>query len=470
MRFGPDMGLSTAGAGPVMPRAISFAILVMLGLLAMGLYRARQRPRPGEVAVRVLIGTVIGGTCFVLFFWLVPELNTGRGALIGGMIIACITLCASRLLLLPMIDRNPVKTRVLILGAGRTALKIGKLRRASDRRGFDVIGYVDFGGGNHSLTAKDNSLLKPVIPTDVLTDFAGIDEVVVALDERRGALPTEMLLYIKSRGIPVIDILTFLERETGRIDLDLFSPGWFVYTKVGFTDGIYRAIKRLADIFLATLIFSLTLPIFLAVMLMIVVEEGFPARIFFRQRRVGLGGREFRLLKFRSMKINAESQTGPLWSVKDDDRVTLVGKLIRRFRIDELPQLFNVIKGEMSIVGPRPERPEFVDLLNDKIEMYNVRHSVRPGLTGWAQLNFPYGASVTDAREKLSYDLYYIKNASPLLDMLVFLQTIEVVIWGKAVSMAGSMSANEEPPKLDETKTPAPGIAKLEPRSHKKSA
>jgi sugar transferase (PEP-CTERM system associated) len=373
-------------------------------------------------------------------------------------------------MLLPMIDRSPVKTRILVLGTGRTALKIGKLRRAADRRGFEVVGYVDYGGPNRPLTAADNSLLRPIIPADAAADFVGMDEVVVALDERRGTLPTEMLLAIKSRGIPVTGILTFLERETGRIDPDLLSPGWFVYTEVGFTDVIYRGIKRLTDILLSSLIFALTVPIFLAVTLMICIEDGFPAGVFYRQSRVGLGGREFRVLKFRSMTINAESESGPLWSVKDDDRVTLVGKLIRRFRIDELPQLFNVIKGEMSIVGPRPERPEFVDLLADKVPMFNVRHSVRPGLTGWAQLNFPYGASVTDAREKLSYDLYYIKNASPVLDMLVFLQTIEVVIWGKAVSMAGSISANEEPPKLDEIKTPTPVIAKLEPHSHKKSA
>jgi lipopolysaccharide/colanic/teichoic acid biosynthesis glycosyltransferase len=267
-----------------------------------------------------------------------------------------------------------------------------------------------------------------------------------------------------------MDILSFLERETGRMDIDLLSPGWFIYTKVGFTDATYRGIKRLTDILLSTLIFALTLPIFLVVILTIWIEDGVQARIFFRQSRVGLGGRQFCLLKFRSMNIDAESETGPLWSVKDDDRVTLVGKLIRRFRIDELPQLFNVLKGEMSIVGPRPERPEFVHLLTDKVPMFNVRHSVRPGLTGWAQLNFPYGASVTDAREKLSYDLYYIRNASLLLDMLIFLQTIEVVVWGKAVSMAGSNGHHETVPEFNERREPSPMISEFKPDAQKKSA
>jgi len=186
------------------------------------------------------------------------------------------------------------------------------------------------------------------------------------------------------------------------------------------------------------------LPLFIAIILTVWIEDGFSAPILYRQKRVGLGGRPFELLKFRSMRIDAESATGPQWASGDgDDRVTRVGKLIRRFRIDELPQLFNVLRGEMSIVGPRPERPKFVELLSAEIPMFGVRHNMRPGLTGWAQLNFPYGASVTDAREKLSYDIYYIKNASLTLDLLIFLQTIEVVVWGKAISMAGSPRPRE---------------------------
>lgn len=464
------MGAAAQAIEPLAPRAITFTFCILLGLLAMGLYRARQRPRPRETAVRVLFGTAIGGFCYILFFYLLPELNTGRGIMIGGLVIACITLGTGRLLLLPLIDRNPVKKRVLVLGTGSAALKIGKLRRASDRRGFEVAGYVKFNGTDRSLTEKDNSLLRPIIPADAVADFAGIDEVVVALDERRGTLPVEILSDIKSRGIPVTDILSFLERETGRMDIDLVSPGWFVYTKVGFTDATYRGIKRLTDILLSTLIFALTLPIFLAVILTIWIEDGVQTRVFFRQSRIGLGGRQFCLLKFRSMNIDAESETGPLWSVKDDDRVTLVGKLIRRFRIDELPQLFNVLKGEMSIVGPRPERPEFAHLLSDKVPMFNVRHSMRPGLTGWAQLNFPYGASVTDAREKLSYDLYYIRNASLLLDMLIFLQTIEVIVCGKAVSMAGSNGHHETLREFNERRTRSPTASELESHAQKKSA
>lgn len=455
--------------GPVAPRALFFALWTMVGLLVMGMYRARQRPLPWETVARVIIGTAIGVFCCISFFWLVPELNTGRGVLSLAAIFASIMLCMGRLCLLPMLDRNPVKMRILILGVGPAALKIARLRRASDRRGFEIVGYIASNDIEWA-KAEENKMLRPIIRAEAVEAFDGMDEVVVALDERRGTLPTDILLGVKSRGIPVTDIVHFLERETGRIDHDLLSPSWFVYTDAGFTDVIYRGIKRCVDVLLSALIFTLTSPIFAAVMFMIWLEDGFKASVFYKQTRVGLGGRQFQLLKFRSMDNDAESESGPAWSPKGDDRITLVGKLIRRFRIDELPQLLNVIKGEMSIVGPRPERPEFVELLNAEVPMFNVRHSVRPGLTGWAQLNFPYGASVPDAREKLTYDLYYIKNSSLILDLLIFLQTIEVVIWGKAVSMAGSRKSTDVRSRIEVRPRPISANSKCETDVQKKSA
>lgn len=437
LRFHFNLAEAINSMGALPPRTIAYAFWIMIGLLATGLYRARQRPRTSETVARVLIGIAIGGFCFILFFFMFPTLNTGRGVVSLAMAFTCMTVCIGRLVLLPVIDRNPVKTRVLVLGVGPVAMKIARLRRASDRRGFEIVGYIASNDFERAM-AEQNKLLRPVISAEAVPEFSGVDEMIVALDERRGALPTEMLMGVKSRGIPVTDIISFLERETGRIDHDLLSPAWFVYTDAGFTDSIYRGLKRFVDVMLSAVIFVLASPIFLAVILLIWIEDGIRAGVFYRQSRIGHGGRQFELLKFRSMRVDAESESGPLWSAKDDDRITFVGKLIRRFRIDELPQLLNVIKGEMSIVGPRPERPEFVELLNAEVPMFNLRHSVRPGLTGWAQLNFPYGASVPDAREKLTYDLYYIKNASLILDVLIFLQTIEVVIWGKAVSMAGS--------------------------------
>ena len=372
-----------------------------------------------------------------MLLYFVPYFTTGRGVLTGAVLIAIPFVSYGRIKLLKLADRNPVKTRVLVLGTESTALKIGRLRRASDRRRFEIVGYVVVDDEDWP-KAKRIPELRPLIPFRDATNFPRVDEVVVALDERRGVLPIDVLLQFKGRGIPVTDIVDFLERETGRIDLDLVTPTWFVYTTAGYTNGLFRAVKRLVDIMLSALVFSLTSPIFAAVLIMIWLEDGIRAPILYRQLRVGLGGKPFELLKFRSMSTDAEAKSGPKWAVEGDARITRVGRLIRRFRIDELPQLLNIFRGEMSIVGPRPERPEFVEMLTREVPMFSVRHNMRPGLTGWAQLNFPYGASVTDAREKLSYDIYYLKNSSVTLDLLIFLQTIEVVVWGKGISMAGA--------------------------------
>jgi sugar transferase (PEP-CTERM system associated) len=441
-----ELDLDAAGRyiGPLAPRAISFAVLVMIGLMAMGLYRARQRPRTWETVARVIAGVGIGTVCFIMLFYMLPYLASGRGVLLGSMLAACILIGAGRLVLLHFVDRNPVKTRVLVIGTGPSALKIGRLRRASDRRRFEVIGYAAATERDHA-SAEQYPELRPVIPIENVMGFPGVDEIVVALDERRGTLPVDLLLRLKGRGIPVVDVIDFLERETGRVDLDLLSPSWFLYTQAGYTDSLFRGAKRVVDILLSTLVLALTSPIFLSVILLIWIEDGFRAPILYRQKRVGRGEIDFELLKFRSMRRDAEDGSGPQWAAgKNDDRVTRVGRVIRRFRIDELPQLFNVLSGEMSIVGPRPERPEFVKMLASEIPMFGVRHNMRPGLTGWAQLNFPYGASITDAKEKLSYDIAYIKNASVLLDLRIFLETIEVVIWGKAISMAGPPRAQKD--------------------------
>lgn len=442
VRFQMDIDAAARWIGPILPRAAVFAGLVMIGLLAMGLYRARQRPRTWETVARVMIGVAIAGVCYILVFYFVPYLSSGRGVLAGALVISSGLVSAGRIALLRFVDRNPVKTRIMVLGTGPSALKIGRLRRASDRRRFEVVGYAAPAEADRK-SAQQNTELRPLIPIERVAEYPGVDEVVVALDERRGALPVDTLLQLKGRGIPVIDNIEFLERETGKIDLDLVSPSWFVYTKAGYTDAWFRGAKRLVDILLSTVVFVVTAPIFTGVVLLMWLDEGLRAPILYRQSRVGRGGKTFELLKFRSMRVNAEATTGPQWCVQNDDRVTRVGRFIRRFRIDELPQLFNVMRGEMSIVGPRPERPEFVELLTEEVPMFNLRHNMRPGLTGWAQLNFPYGASVLDAREKLSYDIFYIKNASLILDLLIFLQTIEVVVWGRAVSMAGPPPGSE---------------------------
>ena len=260
----------------------------------------------------------------------------------------------------------------------------------------------------------------------VVADLAA-SEVVLALEERRNALPLKDLLRIKTAGVHVNDFSTFMERETGRVDLDTLNPSWLIFSD-GFSSG--RAVssfaKRLFDIVASGLLLLLTFPLIALFAVLVKFDSRGPA--FFRQQRVGLYGQPFTLLKLRSMRTDAEVD-GAKWASEDDPRVTRIGRFIRKVRIDELPQVWTVLKGQMSFVGPRPEVPAFVDDLEDKLPFYAERHMVKPGITGWAQINYPYGASIEDSRRKLEYDLYYAKNYTPFLDLLILLQTLRVIMW-----------------------------------------
>ncbi len=441
-RFGFDLDRAGQTLGPIMPRATSYAFCIMIGLVTMGLYRARQRPTLWEGIARVMVGVGVGGLGYVLFFYLFPLHNTGRLTLAIAMVISFVLLSVIRLILLRVLDSSPAKRRVLIIGSGRVAARVGMLRRRSDRRRFDVIGFVPGNEAEREFAMRNG--IGPLYLQEADLENLRVDEVVVALDERRGSFPTARLLRHRYLGIPVRDIVDFLESETGKIDLDVLHPGWLIFAASGHSRWGARLLKRFFDVAAAVTLLIVTSPFQAAVILSIWAEEGIRAPLLYRQQRVGRGGKVFELLKFRSMNVDAESASGPLWAPrKNDGRVTRTGRLIRRFRIDELPQLVNVIRGEMSIVGPRPERPEFVEQLNGNVSLYDYRHCMQPGLTGWAQLNFPYGASVEDATEKLKYDLFYIKNTSIVFDLFILMQTLEVVIWGRAISMAGPRVADD---------------------------
>lgn len=414
--------------------ASSFVFWVMVGMLGMGLYRVRQRPTGGEVVARVFLAVLLGSLANILFFYMVPNFFVvGRGVMALAMLIACVMLVGVRLVMLRLIDNNPVKRRILVVGAGEFASKISMLRRRSDRRRFEAVAFVALDDDRQRAAELG---IEPVIDAADAANYK-FDEIVVALDDRRGLLPMEFLLQFKQHGIHVTDLVDFLERETEYLDLDILRPSWLLYEKSSETSLVYRLLKRAFDVFFGMVLLILTLPLTLLAVVAIVIEDGIGTPIFYRQTRVGRHGRIVRLYKFRSMRVDAERDTGPRWSTAGDDRITRTGSILRRFRIDELPQMINIVKGDMSVVGPRPERPEFVEQLSRQVPLYYYRHGVRPGLTGWAQLNFPYGASVADAREKLQYDLYYIKNASLILDLLILLQTAEVVVWGRGTSMAG---------------------------------
>lgn len=435
LRFAFDWNLVAQSVGPLPFRALAFAASLLVGLLSMGLYRPRQRPTRSETAVRAILGVSVGGFISIVLFYVVPHVSFGRGALGLALLFGALLVFGVRLWILRVLDFNTIKRRVLVVGAGEAAAKIRRLRRRSDRRQFDVVGFIAVTDDERRIAGDLE--IEPLLTPDEARATRRLDEIVVALDDRRGYLPLEFLLHQKQRGIPVSDVVDFLERETERLDLDILRPSWLLYEKSSQTDILYRWLKRLFDLVFSSALLLLTSPVLLLTLVAIRIEGGAGAPVLYRQRRVGRNGRVFDLLKFRSMRVNAEKDSGPRFASANDDRVTRTGRLIRRFRVDELPQLLNVIRGDMSVVGPRPERPEFVDVLARQVPLYFYRHGVRPGLTGWAQLNFPYGASMDDAREKLTYDLYYIKNTNIVTDLLILLQTLEVVVWGRGTSMSG---------------------------------
>ena len=321
-----------------------------------------------------------------------------------------------------------LRRRIMVFGTGQHALAVKQALDHSDPSA-QIIGF--FPGSN-----EDQAQVSPnlILSRDKsLTDTArnlNVDEIVVALSERRGgAMPLRELLDCKLQGVRVLDLASHFEQTLGQIRLDSLYAGWLIFGD-GFGQGTLRTVvKRLFDIVCASILIILALPVMFVVAILIAFEDGFP--LLYRQERVGLNGRLFNVIKFRSMRRDAEKDGKPIWAQAKDSRVTRLGQLIRKLRVDELPQLFSVLKGDMSLVGPRPERPFFVDQLTKEIPFYAVRHSVKPGVTGWAQVKYHYGATVEDSAEKLQYDLYYVKNHSLFLDIVVLFETVGVVLTGK---------------------------------------
>jgi sugar transferase (PEP-CTERM system associated) len=314
---------------------------------------------------------------------------------------------------------------VVILGAGARAARVGRLS-VQESSNFVIVGYVAMNDGPEEVIGAVNRADIESLPAYLVK--LGASEVVLALEERRNALPLEDLLRAKTTGVRVHEFASFIERESGRVDLRSLNPSWLIFSD-GFSGGrrVSAVAKRLFDLLFSIILLVLTAPVVLLAALAVKAETKGPA--FYRQRRVGLYGEPFELIKIRSMRVDAEVGGTAVWAKKDDPRVTRVGNFLRKTRIDELPQAWSVFNGKMSFVGPRPERPQFVHDLEARLPYYSERHVVKPGITGWAQINYPYGASVEDAREKLEYDLYYAKNYSPFLDLLILMQTVRVILW-----------------------------------------
>jgi sugar transferase (PEP-CTERM system associated) len=405
--------------------SVLFAGLGLATTWGLGLFSRRQRASIAGLSMRAFAGTLIAG----LLSYLISRM-TSLGEM-GGRTILLITLCAAVLssvvvaLVSRLISEDYFRRNVLVYGSGVRAQSIASLRRRADRRGFKLVGYIQ--AQDEPLEVPPEGLVKPQHSLLQLALEREADEIVIAMDDRRRNFPVAELLECRLAGVEITDLVTFLERETGKVHLEVLNPSWLIFGEGFRRDALRRYSERTFDVIASSILLLIASPLMLLTALA-VVSDGGP--VFYKQKRVGLRGRNFDVIKFRSMRVDAEKD-GAVWAKAGDSRVTRVGAIIRKLRIDELPQLINVLKDDMSFVGPRPERPEFVAQLSEKIPYYSERHWVKPGITGWAQLCYPYGASERDAMEKLQYDLYYVKNHSLIFDFMVLAQTAEVVLLGK---------------------------------------
>ncbi len=425
-----DIAEHRVSVGSVFPKAVIFTLVMLSIMTAFGLHQ-RNIKQEGEwgYAIRFIASFVIGLIVMLLVFYAIPDLFLGRGVFALIFFIAFAGTALNRFIYVHLFKVDILRRRVLLLGAGSRSAKVENLERGDHgQRKFNFVGCLPL--GNTDCCLDHTRILNDKGSILSIAKKYRVDEIVVGVRERRGGgLPADQLLECKLAGIEVVDIPSFFERETGQIYIESLNPSWMI-----FSDGFRRSplkdvTKRTFDMLASGLLLLLTLPVMLLTSLCIWLESGGP--IFYRQDRVGENGRIFQVLKFRSMRQDAESDGVPQWAKEQDNRITRVGKVIRMLRIDELPQVFNVFKGDMSFVGPRPERPYFVEDLSKKIAYYPSRHTVKPGITGWAQIRYSYGATVEDAVRKLQYDLYYVKNHSLFLDLIILFQTAQVILFGK---------------------------------------
>ncbi|HRP26072.1 TIGR03013 family XrtA/PEP-CTERM system glycosyltransferase [Thauera sp.] len=410
------------------PSALAFAACMVALNTAMGLYRPVYQRCHRQVFARVGLSLVVSVPVAYVTFGLLPWAEIAPHSLqVSVLVLLCLLL-----LLRGLVNQRQAAgffvPRVLIVGTGRDAMAVQRDLMRPLQRSVDVVGFLP-AGANERVEVEPRQVLPPGSLLDVARKLR-VDEVIVAVRERRGGvLSLRELLDCKLAGIRILDLSSFFERVQGQIRLDSLRASWLIYGD-GFRQGWARTfVKRCFDLVVGALLLVLSLPVMIVTAILILIEDGAP--VFYAQERVGLGGKPFRVIKFRSMRRDAERDGKPRWATSNDDRVTRVGRVIRKLRIDELPQLFNVLVGDMSLVGPRPERPFFVDQLTQQIPFYAVRHCVKPGVTGWAQVRYQYGASVDDAAEKLQYDLYYVKNHTLILDTLVLFETVRVVLTGE---------------------------------------
>lgn len=382
-----------------------------------------------ELVLRLVQALGLAWIALALSFYAFPQLMLGRGISLIALPLALTLMVSWRVIIHWFWGRPGIGERILIVGSGKQAIEVA--REVLDRRdaGYRIAGFV---GTDSELLGK--SLINPrvIAMTSELHEVVqreGIDRIVVAMGERRGHLPTDELLRLSLAGtVSIEEGASFYERITGRVSLNMIRPSWLIFSGRGRQARLSAVVRSTVHRLVALIGAILSLPIVIVTAILIKLDSRGP--IFYRQERVGKNGQPFILLKFRSMRVDAETD-GPMWASKGDNRATRLGKIIRKIRIDEIPQFWNILKGDMNFVGPRPERPHFVAQLAHEIPYYEQRHLIAPGLTGWAQIKYPYGASLDDARQKLQYDLYYIKNQGLLLDAIILFETTKIILFGR---------------------------------------
>jgi len=403
-----------------------FSAIMLTAMTAVGVYGPDCLRSVRFATARLLVAISLGIITLSVVDFLFGGHSFWRSTLFYAMLGAIGLLVINRIVVGGILGATAFRRRVLVLGSGPRAQRLRVLGDQAEA-GFVIVGFV--GMGEKEPVVEEAIARSAIHNLKRYVENLGVSEVVLALEERRNALPLKDLLRMKTAGVHINDVSSFWERETGRVDLDTVNPSWLIFSD-GFSSGraISGVAKRTFDIVASMALLVLTAPVIAVFVVLVKLDSPGPA--FFSQTRVGLFGQPFDLIKLRSMRTDAEAG-GAQWAQKDDPRVTRIGRFIRKVRIDELPQAWSVLTGSMSFVGPRPERPEFVADLEEKLSFYAERHMIKPGITGWAQINYPYGASIEDSRHKLEFDLYYAKNYTPFLDLLIILQTLRVVLWNE---------------------------------------
>jgi sugar transferase (PEP-CTERM system associated) len=382
-----------------------------------------------ELLLRLVQALGIAWVLLALLFYFIPGLLLGRGVMVISVPLVLGLLLGWRIAIHAFTGHPDIGEKILVVGTGQTAIDTAEAVWERRDAGYRIVGFLSENGAKPRERLGRSEILGKAHELESIIRQEKVDRVVIAVRERRGAFPTEALLKMSLAGdVTIEECTSFFERITGKVHVDMLRPSWLIFAgkqrdsqlKLVFREIIHRALALFGLI--------ASLPLALVTVLLIKLDSRGP--IFYRQERVGKGGRTFNVIKFRSMKTDAEANGKPMWAATNDERTTRVGRVIRKLRIDEVPQFWNILIGEMSFVGPRPERPHFVKQLAHEIPYYDHRHLVAPGLTGWAQIKYPYGASVADAIQKLQYDLYYIKNQSLTLDMVIVFDTVKTVLFG----------------------------------------